>query len=169
MFEDINIKDAEKKLSVLDEFIDAQPLKEDALIAILHKAQEIFGYLPKDLQLYIARKINVPASRIYGVVTFYSYFSEEKSGDFTVNICMGTACFVKGADKLMEEFSKQLGIKTGETTSDGMFTLKDVRCIGACGLAPVVLINDKVLGHVKPEDVAGIIAECKHKKESALC
>lgn len=152
------------KLAELDAFIAAQPIKEDAIIAVLHKAQHIFGYLPSDLQLHISRKLGVPAARVYGVVSFYSYFSQTKRGEFTVNICMGTACFVKGVDKVMTEFSNQLGIQNGGTSEDGLFTLRDVRCVGACGLAPVVMVNEKVYGHVKPEDVTRIIAECKALK-----
>lgn len=152
------------KLAELDAFIAAQPIKEDAIIAVLHKAQHVFGYLPSDLQLYISRKLGVPAARVYGVVSFYSYFSQTKRGEFTVNICMGTACFVKGVDKVMTEFSNQLGIQNGGTSEDGLFTLRDVRCVGACGLAPVVMVNEKVYGHVKPEDVSRIIAECKALK-----
>lgn len=155
---------AAEKLEQLDAFIEMQPSKEDAIIAVLHKAQHIFGYLPSELQLYIARKLGVPAARVYGVVSFYSYFSQTKRGEFTVNICMGTACFVKGVDKVMAEFSNQLGIKNGGTSEDGLFTLRDVRCVGACGLAPVVMVNEKVYGHVKPEDVTRIIAECKALK-----
>jgi NADH:ubiquinone oxidoreductase subunit E len=158
------LENAAEKRAELDAFIDSQPDKEDAIISVLHKAQSLFGYLPSDLQLYVARKLDVPAARVYGVVSFYSYFSQTKRGDFTVNICMGTACFVKGVDKVMTEFSNQLGVKNGETTADGLFTLKDVRCIGACGLAPVVMVNDKVYGHVKAEDVSRIISECKSEK-----
>jgi len=163
------LEGAQKKLPLLDAYIAEQPVKQDAVIAVLHKAQNLFGYLPSELQLYIARKLDVPASRIYGVVSFYSYFNEEKNGEFTINVCMGTACFVKGADKVLDEFSKELGIKTGETSADGMFTLKDVRCIGACGLAPVVLVNERVLGHVHPEDVKDIVKECIITKEASQC
>ncbi|MBM7562039.1 NADH-quinone oxidoreductase subunit NuoE family protein [Fusibacter tunisiensis] len=157
-------ENALEKRAELDAFIDSQTSKEDAIISVLHKAQSLFGYLPSDLQLYVARKLGVPAARVYGVVSFYSYFSQKKRGDFTINICMGTACFVKGVDKVMDEFSNQLGVKNGETTEDGLFTLKDVRCIGACGLAPVVMVNEKVYGHVKPEDVSKIITACKVQK-----
>ena len=161
-----SLDNAKEKLEALDAFIDAQPSKEDALIAVLHKAQELFGYLPSELQLYVVRKLNIPASKVYGVVSFYYYLSQEKRGEFTVNVCMGTACFVKGVDKVVDEFTKQLGIKFGETTPDGLFTMKDVRCIGACGLAPVVMVNDKVFGHVKAADVAGIIETYKNSERS---
>ncbi len=163
--EDIyRLEEADKKLPVLDEFIESLSVKQDEVIAVLHKAQQLFGYLPAELQLYIARKLDVPASHIYGVVSFYSYFTQEKRGTYTINICMGTACFVKGADKVLNEFARQLGIKSGETTEDGAFTLTDVRCIGACGLAPVVLVNEKVYGHIQPEDVSRIIDTYKEKK-----
>ena len=160
----LNLDPSGEKLQLLDAFIATQPLKEDAVITVLHKAQEIFGYLPSELQLHVSRKLNVPAAHVYGVVSFYSYFSQEKRGDYTINICMGTACFVKGISKVMDEFNNQLGIKNGQTTEDGLFTLRDVRCIGACGLAPVVMINEKVFGHVKPEDVSKILADYRSLK-----
>ena len=161
-----SLVNAKENLEVLDAFIDVQPSEKDSLIAVLHKAQDLFGYLPSELQLYIARKLNIPASKVYGVVSFYSYFTQEKRGEFTVSVCMGTACFVKGIDKVVDEFTKQLGIKFGETTPDGLFTMNDVRCIGACGLAPVVMINEKVYGHVKTTDVADIIEACKNSERS---
>ncbi len=161
MVDVLSLENASEKLLELDAFIQKQPSKEDAVITVLHKAQNLFGYLPSELQLYIARKLNVPAAKVYGVVSFYSYFSQTKRGKYTVNICMGTACFVKGVDKVAAEFSNQLGISNGGTSEDGLFTLRDVRCVGACGLAPVVMVNEKVYGHVKPEDVTKIIAECK--------
>ena len=162
----LNLDPADEKVIALDQFIELHHYEEESLIAILHKAQEIFGYLPSELQLYIARKLNIPAAKVYGVVSFYSYFSQTKRGKYTINICMGTACFVKGSEKVMHEFSDQLGVKPGESTGDGLFTLKDVRCIGACGLAPVVMVNDKVFGHVKPEDVQKIINDFKSQEGS---
>ncbi len=154
-----------EKRQELDAFIAAQKDKEDSLIAVLHKGQELFGYLPSDLQLYIARQLDVPASKVYGVVSFYSYFSQDKKGKNTISVCMGTACFVKGVDKVMAGFKDHLGIDVGETSSDGLFTLKDVRCIGACGLAPVVMVNDKVYGHVTKDDVENIINQYKTDDE----
>ncbi len=161
-----SLDNAKEKLEALDTFIDTQPSREDSLIAVLHKAQDLFGYLPSELQLYVARKLNIPASKVYGVVSFYSYFTQEKRGEFTISVCMGTACFVKGIDKVVDEFTKQLGVKFGETTPDGLFTMNDVRCIGACGLAPVVMVNDKVFGHVQASDVAGIIETYKNSERS---
>lgn len=149
------------KLRKLDGFIDELEEKEGNLIIILHEAQELFGYLSDKLQLYIARKLNIPAAKVFGVVTFYSQFTTEPRGKHLINICMGTACFVKGAEKIAEEFRKQLKIKDGNASDDGAFTVNSLRCIGACGLAPVVMIDDKVFGRVKPQDVADIIKEYK--------
>ena len=147
------------KLHKLGDYIDALEEKEGALINILHHAQELFGYLPQDVQLYIARKLGIPAAKVFGVVTFYSYFTMEPRGKHIISICMGTACFVKGADKIHEEFRKRLKIKSGKTTEDGMYTIDTVRCVGACGLAPVVIVDGKVHGRVVVDDVAAILDE----------
>jgi NADH-quinone oxidoreductase subunit E len=144
----------------LQEFIDSLPDKKGALIEVLHKAQGIFGYLPEEVQLFVGEKLDVPASKVFGVVTFYSYFATEPRGEFVVNVCMGTACFVRGSGSVLVEFEKELGIKSGQTTEDGKFTIEILRCVGACGLAPVVTVNDKVYGHVTAADVKNILAEC---------
>jgi NADH-quinone oxidoreductase subunit E/NADP-reducing hydrogenase subunit HndA len=123
----------------------------------LHKAQSIFGYLPQNLQLYIARALDLSGARVNGVVSFYSYFNEKPVGKYTISVCMGTACFVKGADKVLDRVMELTDCKKGEMSKDGLFTIKDVRCIGACGLAPVMTINDKVYGKVTPKDVDDII------------
>jgi NADH-quinone oxidoreductase subunit E len=149
----------EAKYIELEEFINSIHDKKGALIEVLHKAQHIFGYLPEEVQLYVCEKLDIPASKVFGVVTFYSYFSTEPRGEYVVNICMGTACFVRGAGEVLAEFEKKLGVKSGQTTDDGKFTVGSLRCIGACGLAPVVTINDKVYGHVTKADVAKILAE----------
>lgn len=145
------------KFDELEAFITNLETTKGALIEILHKAQDIFGYLPRDVQLFVARKLGIPGAEVYGVVSFYSYFTTKPSGVHTISVCMGTACFVRGADKIIEKFKEKLGIESNETTEDGLFTLKDVRCIGACGLAPVVKVDDKVYGRVKVEDVDNII------------
>ena len=145
------------KFDELESFINSLETTKGALIEILHKAQDIFGYLPRDVQLFVARKLGIPGAEVYGVVSFYSYFTTKPGGKHTISVCMGTACFVRGADKIVEKFKEKLGIESNETTEDGLFTLKDVRCIGACGLAPVVMVDDKVYGRVKVEDVDGII------------
>lgn len=149
----------EEKFSELEEFINSLSNKKGAVIEVLHKAQHIFGYLPEEVQIFVAEKLNIPASQVFGVVSFYSYFTTEPRGEYVVNICMGTACFVRGSANVLAEFEKKLNIKSGQTTSDGKFTIGSLRCVGACGLAPVVMVNDKVFGNVKPEDVDKILAE----------
>lgn len=143
----------------LDAFIDALPSKEGALIEVLHRAQHIFGYLPEEVQAFVAEKLNIPLSKVYGVVTFYSFFTTEPRGKYVINVCMGTACFVRGAGDVLKEFEKQLNLKSGETTPDMKFTVGSLRCVGACGLAPVVTVNDKVYGHVTTDQVQKIISE----------
>jgi NADH:ubiquinone oxidoreductase subunit E len=137
----------EQMYSELETFIRELPDKTGALITVLHRAQEIFGYLPQEVQKFIAKQLNQPVAEVNGVVTFYSYFTETPTGKNVINVCMGTACFVKGSGEILEEFERRLGIKVGETTADGKFTLQVLRCVGACGLAPVVMVNDRVYGH----------------------
>ncbi|WP_042275918.1 NADH-quinone oxidoreductase subunit NuoE family protein [[Clostridium] dakarense] len=146
----------------LDSFVDTLETKEGSLIQVLHHAQGIFGYLPQEVQLYIAKKLDVAPSKVYGVVSFYSYFTTEPIGKYKISVCLGTVCFVKGADKILAEFEKELGIKSGETTKDLKFSLEGLRCVGACGLAPVVVINGKVYGKVKPESVCEILSHYKN-------
>ncbi len=146
-----------EKFDELEKFIDGMETTKGALIEILHKAQQIFGYLPRDVQLYVARKLGIPGAEVFGVVSFYSYFTTKPRGKHTISVCMGTACFVRGADKIVERFKERLGIESNEITEDGLFSLKDVRCVGACGLAPVVMVDDKVYGRVKVEEVDEII------------
>lgn len=150
---------AEEKFHELEEFINELPTKQGALIEVLHKAQHIFGYLPEEVQAFVAEKLNIPTSKVYGVVSFYSYFTTEPRGEFVINVCMGTACFVRGAANVLAEIEKQLGIKSGQTTPDGKFTIDVLRCVGACGLAPVMTINGRVYGHVTANDVKKILAE----------
>lgn len=143
----------------LDEFIESVGNNPNELIAILHKAQGIFGYLPMEVQKHIADKLNINVSKVYGVVTFYSFFTMEPKGENVVSVCLGTACFVRGSGQILEEVEKILNIKNGETTPDNKFTLTTLRCVGACALAPVIQINGKTYGNVKEEDVATILAE----------
>ncbi len=157
-------KNIDNLFNELDRFIqetlsrgDNASYKRGALIQSLHKAQELFGYLPPKVQNFIAEKLGVSPAKVFGVVSFYSFFTMEPKGDFVVNVCMGTACYVRGADKILTEFEKLLGIKSGQTTPDGKFTLSSLRCVGACGLAPVVIVNDEVFGRLKAEDVKGIV------------
>lgn len=153
-----------EKFDELEKFIDSMETTKGVLIEILHKAQDIFGYLPRDVQLYIARKLGIPGAEVFGVVSFYSYFTTKPRGKHTISVCMGTACFVRGADKIIEKLKEKLGIESNEITEDGLFTLKDVRCIGACGLAPVVMVGDKVYGRVKEEELDEIINTYKNQE-----
>ena len=133
----------------------------ESLISVLHKAQGIFGYLPREVQEFVADKLNESLANVYGVVSFYSYFTMVPKGEHAVAVCMGTACYVRGADKVLNEFQKQLGIKSGETSVDGKFSIDALRCVGACGIAPVVLVGEKVYKKVEPNEVKGIIEEYK--------
>ena len=143
----------------LEQFISQFEDKESALIKVLYEAQHIFGYLSKEVMLFVSEKLDVPASKIYGVVTFYAYFTTEPKGRCQIKVCMGTACFVRGAEKIVRQLEHQLNLKMGETSSDRKFTLGSLRCVGACGLAPVVLVNDKVYGKVEADDISTIIQE----------
>lgn len=147
------------KLDQLDRFIADNKLGSTDLIAVLHQAQSIFDYLPEELQRHIAVKLGIPVAKVYGVVTFYSYFTMEKRGRYVINVCLGTACFVRGSDKILAEFEERLGIKCGQTTEDGLFTLQSLRCVGACGLAPVVQVNGRTYGNANVETVKEILAE----------
>ena len=129
------------------------------LIMILHEAQSLLGYLPQEIQEVVAEQLEIPIAQVYGVVTFYSYFTMEPKGRFPISVCMGTACYVRGAEKILEELARQLEIKVGETTSDGLFSLNCLRCVGACGLAPVVTIGDKVYGRLTTDKIRDILAD----------
>ena len=129
------------------------------LIMILHEAQSLLGYLPQEIQEVVAEQLEIPIAQVYGVVTFYSYFTMEPKGRFPISVCMGTACYVRGAEKMLEELERQLEIKVGETTSDGLFSLNCLRCVGACGLAPVVTIGDKVYGRLTTDKIRDILAD----------
>lgn len=146
-----------EKLKKLETYIDGLEEKEGCLINVLHEAQDIFGYLPEELQLFISRKLGLTAAKVFGVTTFYSFFTMEPHGKHVISVCMGTACFVKGAEQILNEFKKRLNIKDSNTSDDGLFTIDTLRCVGACGLAPVVTVDGKVYGRVKVEDVEGII------------
>lgn len=145
------------KLAELNDYIDGLQDKEGMLIHVLHRAQHIFGYLPKELQLHIARRVGIPAAKVYGVVSFYSYFTQTRRGEHTVSVCMGTACFVKGAEDVKEALRKELKVTFGETTEDDLFSMKEIRCIGACGLAPAIMVDEKVYGHMNEDNVRTVI------------
>ncbi|MEI6132155.1 MAG: NAD(P)H-dependent oxidoreductase subunit E [Bacillota bacterium] len=147
----------------LDAYIETVKTRPGALIPVLHKAQDTFGFLPEEVMSHVAKKLGIPAAKVFGVVSFYSFFSMTPKGKFNVNVCLGTACFVRGAEKIREEFEKHLSIKPGQTSEDGLFSLSTIRCIGACGLAPVVMVNEKVYGRVTQQQVGEIIDECMAK------
>lgn len=132
------------------------------LINVLHKTQSYFGYLPAEVQEVIAHELKMSIAKVFGVVTFYSFFTMTPKGAHPISICMGTACYVRGSEKVLDEFKRQLRISVGETTGDGKFSLSSLRCVGACGLAPVVMVGEKVYGRVSPEDVKRIVAEYQH-------
>lgn len=143
----------------LDGFIEKVKDKPGILIAVLHKAQEIFGWLPQEVQEYIAEKLGLPVSEVHGVVTFYNFFATKPKGKNQIKICLGTACYVKGADRVMERFLEELGVQAEEVTPDGLFSVHPVRCLGACSMAPVVLVGEKdFYGKVTPDMVSKIIA-----------
>ncbi|MCO1603243.1 NADH-quinone oxidoreductase subunit NuoE family protein [Desulfosporosinus nitroreducens] len=150
---------------LLDDYIDSLPYKKENLILILHHAQGLFGYLPDKVQWHIAQKLDIPSAKVYGVVSFYSFFTMKPRGQHVANVCMGTACFVRGSEKLQQEIENQLGIKTGQTTEDHLFSLDSVRCIGACGLAPVITVDGKVHGRLEnTEDIKEVFA--KYRSEA---
>ena len=146
-------------LPELESFIDSIEAADGMLMPVLHKAQELYGYLPAVVQNHIAERLNLPAAKVFGVVTFYSFFNTAPKGRFQINVCMGTACFVRDAQAVLERFKSQLGVEPGGVSGDMLFSLDAIRCVGACGLAPVVSVNGKVYGRVTPDDVAGIVEE----------
>ena len=153
------IKLSENKVKELVQICESFGNQPGELINILHKAQDKFGYLPREVQEIIAGQLSIPVSKVYGVVTFYSFFTMTPKGEHPISVCMGTACYVRGAEKVLDEFKRVLGINVGETTADGKYSLTSLRCVGACGLAPVVLIGEKVFGRVVPGDVEKIVKE----------
>jgi NADH:ubiquinone oxidoreductase subunit E len=154
-----NAKENQQKYDEIDNIIDLYRDKEGSLIQILHLAQQIYGYLPLDLQQHIAGSLNKPLSEVSGVVTFYSFFSTKPRGKHTIRVCLGTACYVRGGKKLIEKLQENLDIKVGETTKDGLFTLEIARCIGACGLAPAIMIDDTVHKQVNVNKLKSILAQ----------
>ena len=149
--------DTAEQAQKLDEVIKSLQGQPGAVMPALHQAQDIYGYLPLEVQKKIADGLNVPLEEVYGVSTFYSQFSLTPKGRNHISVCLGTACYVKGSDKVLDRITQKLGIGPEECTEDGLFSLTACRCIGACGLAPVMMINDEVYGRLVPEDVDGIL------------
>ena len=141
----------DKRFKILETHMKRHQFRHDALIEVLHKAQELFGYLEDDLLLFISYKLKLPTSRVYGVATFYHFFTLKPKGQHTCVVCMGTACYVKGANKVIESVQENLKIKAGETTADGKVSLLTARCIGACGIAPAVVYDGTVTPRQTPE------------------
>lgn len=139
--------------------IAAKKDEPGALMPILQEAQAIYGYLPIEVQTMIAEEMDIPLEKVYGVSTFYAQFSLYPKGKYRVSVCLGTACYVKGSGLVLEELEKQLGISNGQCTADGKFSLDACRCVGACGLAPVMLVNDDVYGRMTPDQVKDILAK----------
>lgn len=155
----VEIKLPEDKIKALKEICKSFNNDKGELINVLHKAQGLIGYLPAEVQELVAKELNMPVAQVYGVVSFYAFFTMKPQGEFPISICMGTACYVRGAEKVLDEFRRQLKIGVGETTADGKFSIACLRCVGACGLAPVVTIGEKVYGRIAPDGVKDILAE----------
>jgi NADP-reducing hydrogenase subunit HndA len=141
------------------QFVESLPQKEGHLVTVLHKAQSVFGYLPVEVQTFVAEQMEVPLAQVYGVVSFYTFFTMVPKGKHPISICMGTACFVKGAEKVVNAFKEQLKIQVGDVTADGKFSIDTLRCVGGCALAPIVMIGEKVFSNVKPGQVKKILAD----------
>jgi len=154
-------KEMEAKLHTI---IDRHKGTRGALIPILHEAQELYGYLPLEVQRTIAEELKTPLAEVYGVVSFYSQFTTDPRGRYRISVCMGTACYVKGAGEILDRLKARLSVDVGECTEDGRYSLEPCRCIGACGLAPVVTINDEVFGKLVPDDVDDIIDRYDEKE-----
>lgn len=143
-------------LRIIDEFKD-----HGSLIQILHLVQGAYGYLPLEIQQLVAERLDVPLSEVYGVTSFYSFFTTKPRGEYTIRVCLGTACYVRGSGEILKRVSQILGVEVGDTTADRKFTLEVTRCIGACGLAPAMMINNEVVRQVNPDKVNRILESCK--------
>jgi len=148
----------EKINKELNDLVKKWKDKDGNLIMILHEVQNHYGYIPRDLALELSKKLDIPLARIYEVITFYNFFKIYPPGKHIIKVCLGTACYLKGSKIILDELKNILGIEEGKSTKDGLFHLEVVRCLGCCGLAPVIMIDDKVYGKVKKEDVAEILS-----------
>lgn len=146
-----------EKFELLNQAIEELRDQPGALMPVMQRAQNIFGCVSMDVQKVIAEKLGVTLSEVYGVATFYSQFKLKPAGKYTISVCLGTACYVKGSQKVLDRLSEELNIPVGDTTDDGLFTLQATRCLGACGLAPVMTVNDEVYGGLTPDDIPGIL------------
>lgn len=145
----------------LDVFIESLDTRKGNLITVLHRAQEIFGYLPVEVQKFVAERMDTPLAEVYGVITFYSFFTTKPRGKYPISVCMGTACYVNGAQNILTEIERDLQIKVGETSDDGRFSIDVLRCVGACGMAPVIMVGNKIHGKIEAENITALLKEYK--------
>lgn len=155
----------EEKMKLIEDVIESYKDKEGSLIQILHMVQAINGYLPVSIQELIAKRLDKPLSEVSGVVSFYSFFSTKQKGKHTINVCLGTACYVRGGKKIVERLQSLLDVEIGGTTKDNNFSLEVMRCIGACGLAPAISIDGKVYKQVNPDKLNSILEQYSSEKE----
>ena len=155
------IKLSEAKINFIKDVCKSFGNQPGEVINVLHKVQGEYGYLPAEVQELVAKELGIPVSRVYGIVSFYSFFTMTPKGEHPISVCLGTACYVRGAEKVLDELKRQLGIGVGEVTPDGKFSLNCLRCVGACGLAPVIEVGDKVYGRMTPDRVKDVLAEYK--------
>lgn len=159
-----NTADATVKFSKeLQGFLDSWKGKPGNLIMILHRVQEEYGYVPREVALALSKEMDVPLAKIYGVLTFYHFFKLKKPGKYNFQVCMGTACYLKGGGDIIQEFENLLGVGLNTVTPDGLFSVEAVRCVGCCGLAPVAVCSGEVFGKIKKEQLPDIIAKFKAK------
>ncbi|PNR99374.1 NADH dehydrogenase [Petrotoga miotherma DSM 10691] len=161
------LKDVETYLDSIDLNDKTEEERRSLLIEVLHKVQENLGYIPNEVQKLVAQRLKVSSSQVYGVVTFYNFFTTKPKGKYPISVCLGTACYVGGANELLDEFKKILNVEEEEVTEDGLFSIHPVRCLGACGLAPVVKIGEKVHGRLKRNDVRRIIRDYRAKEKNS--
>lgn len=155
----MNELEFKEKMEKLDSIIEQHKGQQGGLMPVLHETQELFGYLPEEAQKKISEILNVPLAEIYGVATFYSRFTLKPRGKHTISVCLGTACYVQGAKAVYERLQEELDIEPGDTTKDMKFTLLGTRCLGCCGLAPVLTVDEDVYGKLKPDDIPDVLSK----------
>ena len=156
-------KEPEKMTPELEAFIKEWKDKPGNLIMVLHRVQQTYGYIPREIAIKTGEMLGVPLAKIYGVITFYNFFRLQKAGKYNIQVCLGTACYLRGGDDLINEFERLLGVGLNATTEDGLFSVEAVRCLGCCGLAPVAVVNGEVHGKLEVKDVAGIIKQYRER------
>ncbi|MCR5041623.1 MAG: NADH-quinone oxidoreductase subunit NuoE [Clostridia bacterium] len=156
---EVAFRDTPEQAARFEKVIAENKHDKSRLMAVMQEAQDIYGYLPSEIQIRIAEGMDVPAEKVYGVATFYAQFALSPKGKYAISVCLGTACYVKGSQQVLDKICETLGIEPGSCTADAKFSLDACRCVGACGLAPVMMINDEVYGRLSPDDVEGILAK----------